>query len=179
MCLYVRDLTFSESSTLSSWVKRSKSATKMRRGQIIAFSAQGMRVQEIAIHLRMHVEYIRELIRRFNDDGFDAIKPRRRTGRPEVLTEEDRSVIAEIATAPPQAFGRPFNQWSLRKLQKFLVHDTKMIPPVSHTTIRSVLKKEKVSFQRTRTWKSSNDPDFDAKKNASRRSTGKHRKGHQ
>jgi transposase len=176
MCLYVRNLTYAESSTLSSWLKRAKNATKMRRGQIIAFSAQGMRVQEIAVRLRMHEEYIRELIRRFNDDGFDAIKPRRRSGRPQVLTEEERSVIVEIATAPPQAFGRPFNQWSLRKLQKFLVHDTQMITPVSHTTIRSVLKKAKVSYQRTRTWKRSNDPDFDAKKNASPRSIEKRRK---
>ena len=177
MCLYVRNLTFAESLKLSSWLKRSRDATKMRRGQIIAFSAQGMRVQEIARRLRMHEEYTRELIRRFNDEGFEAIRPRRRTGRPPELTEEDRSIIAEIATAPPQAFGRPFNQWSLRKLQKFLVQDTRMIPPVSHTTIRSVLKKAKVSFQRTRTWKRSNDAQFDAKKNASRGSTGRPQRG--
>ena len=135
-----------------------------------------MRVQEISQHLGMNEEYLRELIRRFNEDGFDALGQRRRSGRPPTLTEEERSIIVEVATAPPQAFGRPFNQWSLRKLQEFLV-SRKLISPVSHTTIGRVLKKAKVSFQKTRTWKRSTDPDYDAKKNGSRLSTRRRRKG--
>jgi transposase len=147
----------------------------MRRAQVLAFSGQGMRVQEIARSLSMHEEYVRDLIRQFNDDGFDALKPRPRTGRPKALSEEEISVVVEIATAPPQAFGRPFNQWSLRKLRQFLL-DRKLIPPVTVPTLRSVLKERQVSFQRTRTWKRSNDPDFDAKKNGSPHSTAKRRK---
>ena len=134
-----------------------------------------MRVQEIADSLSMHEEYVRELIRRFNDDGFEALKPTRRTGRPSSLTEEEKSVIVEVATAPPEAFGRPFNQWSLRKLHEFLIQK-KLIAPVSVITLRSALKERKVSFQRTRTWKRSNDPEYDAKKNESPRSTAKRRK---
>lgn len=175
MCLYVRDLTGAESRTLSRWLKDAKSTVRMRRAEILAFSGQGMRVQQIAATLSMHEEYIRELIRRFNADGFDALKPKRRTGRPKALTEEEKSVIAEVATAPPQAFGRPFNQWSLRKLHEFLIQK-KLIAPVSVITLRSALKERKVSFQRTRTWKRSNDPEYDPKKNESPRSTAKRRK---
>tara|TARA_B100000315_G_scaffold254634_1_gene296132 strand:+ start:216 stop:1193 length:978 start_codon:yes stop_codon:yes gene_type:complete len=135
----------------------------MRRAQIIAFSGQGMRVQEISSSLGMNEEYLRELIRNFNDEGFDALRQRSRSGRPPSLTEEEESIIAEMATAPPQAFGRPFNQWSLRKLRDFLV-EKKMIKPVSHNVIRRVLKNRKISYQRTRTWKRSNDPAYGAKK---------------
>jgi len=176
MCLYVRELTRSEDRVLSRWLKDARSVVRMRRAQILAFSGQGMRVQEIASTLCMHEEYIRELIRRFNDDGFDALKPRPRPGRPKALSEEEKSVIAEVATAPPQAFGRPFNQWSLPKLHAFLLQK-KLIRKVSLETMRSALKEQGVSFQRTRTWKRSNDPDFDAKKNESKRSTAKRRKG--
>lgn len=175
MCLYVRDMSGPESRTLSRWIKDAKSTVRMRRAEILAFSSQGMRVQEIAATLYMHEEYIRKLIRSFNADGFDALKPKPRTGRPKALSEEEKSVISEVATAPPQAFGRPFNQWSLRKLHDFLIQK-KLIAPVSVITLRNVLKEQKVSFQRTRTWKRSNDPDYDAKKNESKRSTAKRRK---
>ena len=176
MCLYVRELSTNESQTLARWLHDAKSTVRMRRAQVLAFSCQGMRVQKIAITLGMHEEYLRELIRQFNDGGFDAIKPRPRPGRPDSLTEEEKSVVAEIATAPPQAFGRPFNQWSLGKLHQFLLQQ-KLIAPVSVTTVRSVLKEKKVSFQRTRTWKRSNDPAFRSKKNGSPGSTAKRPKG--
>ena len=81
--------------------------------------------------------------------------------------------MIEVATAPPQAFARPFTQWSLRKLHQFLVLSTRMISPVSVGTIRNVLKSGGVSYQRTRTWKRSNDPHYDAKKNESGPSTAK------
>ena len=116
---------------------------------------------------------MRELIRRFNEDGFDALKPRKRAGRGPALSEEEKSIVIEVATAPPQAFGRPFNQWSLRKLHQYLVEQRAMISPVSVGTIRNVLKAGGVSYQRTRTWKRSNDPHYDAKKNESARSTAK------
>jgi len=162
--------------TLTRWLRQSRSTVKMRRAQVIAFSGQGMRARQIASQLDMHEEYIRELIRRFNDEGFEALKPRKPTGRGRILTEEEQSIVVEIATAPPQAFGRPFNQWSLRKLHQFLVVDKKLVTPVSVGTLRNVLKRRGVTFQRTRTWKRSNDPAYEAKKNASRRSTAKRRR---
>jgi len=174
MCLFIRDLTSSESRKLSRWLRSSRNGVQMLRAQILSFSGQGMRVQEISSHLEMNEEYLRELIRRFNDEGFDALRQKTRSGRPPKLTEEEESIIAEIVTAPPQAMGRPFNQWSLRKLRDFLV-ERKMIQPVGHNVIRRVLKNRKITYQRTRTWKRSSDPEYDAKKNASNRSTRRRR----
>ncbi len=67
MCLYVRDLDVAESRQLSRILKSSRTVTYMRRAQVVAFSGQGMRVQEIASRLYLHEEYVRELIRRFNE----------------------------------------------------------------------------------------------------------------
>ena len=36
---------------------------------------------------------------------------------------------------------------------------------ISHEGLRELLREEGVSFQAVRTWKQSNDPDFEAKKN--------------
>ncbi len=76
---------------------------------------------------------------------------------------------------PPRAFGEPFNQWSLCKLTDCLV-GRQMIPKVSHVTIAKVLDRHKITYQRTRTWKESKDPDFSSKKNASTASTDARRK---
>ncbi len=40
-----------------------------------------------------------------------------------------------------------------------------MVDDISHEGLRQVLREEGVSFQRLKTWKVSNDPDFEAKKN--------------
>ena len=97
MCLYVRDLTTVESDRLDRWLRQPRNAVQMRRGQLIAFSAQGMRVQEIAQTLYLHEEYVRELIRQFNHGGLEALRVRRRPGRSPTLTPEDESIVVEVA----------------------------------------------------------------------------------
>ena len=54
MCLYVRDLNAHESGQLTRLLKSAHSVTYMRRSQVVAFSGQGMRVQEIADRLFLH-----------------------------------------------------------------------------------------------------------------------------
>lgn len=117
MCLFVRELRFDESPNLSRWLRQSRNGVQMRRAQVIASVVRACAFGKLPSVFGMRPEYLRELIRRFNADGFDGIVQRRRSGRPERLTEEEKSIIVEVATASPQAFGRPFNQWSLRKLQ--------------------------------------------------------------
>src|SRR4051812_37349293 len=58
----------------------------------------------------------------------------------------------------------PFSTWSLVKLADFLV-DERVVDDISHEGVRSLLREEEVSFQALKTWKTSNDPDFEAKKN--------------
>ena len=175
MCLHARSPNTTESKELVRWLKRPRNAVQMRRGQLISFSAQGMRVQEISDTLHLHEEYVRQLIRQYNEGGLTALRTRAHPGRPSKLTPEDESVVVEIAKMPPRAFGQPFNQWSLRKLTDCLV-GRQMIPEVSHVTIGKILDQHKVTYQRTRTWKESKDPEFASKKNASTDSTSGRRK---
>ena len=170
MCLYVRDLTPTEGRRLTRILKTATTATYLRRGQVVAFSGQGMRAREIAKQLHLHEEYVRELIRQFNEGGFDALRPRKASGRPRKYSAEEVSVIIEFAGTRPQDMGLPFTVWSLRKLAKHLV-ECGVVKDLHATTLGRLLREEGFSFQRTKTWKESNDPDFDAKKNESGRST--------
>ena len=54
VCTYVRELTLREGKRLSNILKTARSAVYLRRAQVVAFSGQGMRVQEIAKRLHLH-----------------------------------------------------------------------------------------------------------------------------
>ncbi|MGH9918559.1 MAG: helix-turn-helix domain-containing protein, partial [Nitrososphaerales archaeon] len=131
-------------------------------------SAQGMRVQEIAETTLLSEYHIRELIRTFNRGGIGAIRPKK-SGKPHYkFTEEEKASVAELAQIPPKVLGYPFNSWSLSKLVQ-AIQDRNVLngKTISDESIRLVLEEYGTSYQRTKTWKESNDPAFDSKKSAS------------
>ncbi len=174
MCSFVRELTAAESPQLSRILKSSANAVMLRRAQVVAFSGQGMQAKHIAQQLHLHVEYVRELIRRFGEGSFEALKPRARTGRPRELEPEEVAQIVEVATMRPKDCGLPFTTWSLRKLADFLVA-RRLVSKASANMIGRVLRENEITFQRTKTWKESNDPEFAPKKSESKPSTQKRR----
>lgn len=63
----------------------------------------------------------------------------------------------------PIEHGLPFSAWSLAKLADLLVAEG-VVDDISHEGLRILLREEGVSFQRIKTWKTSRDPDYAAKK---------------
>ena len=90
--------------------------------------------------------------------------PKYAGGRPPKFTLPERHRITKIALSRPADHGLPFPTWSLSKLAEFLVAEG-VIDDISHEGLRVLLREEGVSFQVIKTWKQSNDPDFEAKKN--------------
>ena len=83
--------------------------------------------------------------------------------------------MLEVAGTRPHDLGLPFTVWSLRKLAAPLVRGG-VVKELHATTLGRILRAQGFSFQRTKTWKESPDPDFAAKQNASVRSTGPRRR---
>src|SRR5690606_5744208 len=79
------------------------------------------------------------------------------------ITTDDEAFIVATATARPEALGQPFTRWSLRKLAAFLAENNERVVKVGRERLRQILACNEVTFQRTKTWKESNDPDRDAK----------------
>jgi transposase len=130
----------------------------------VLLSAQGMSAVAISEVVFTDPDTVREVIHNFNRDGFDALYPRYRGGRPRQFTLPERRQIKQIALAVPTDLGAPFATWSLAKLADYLVAEG-VVTDISHEGLRSLLHEEGVRFQALRTWKRSNDPDFEAKKN--------------
>ena len=161
----VREISNEEGNRLLRIVRRSSgSVVTWRRAQMVLLSAQGMDVPQIAKVAFTSMDRVREVIHNFNDDGFDSLYPRYAGGRPPTFTLPQRQEIKKIALGRPVDHGLPFSTWSLAKLADYLVAEG-VVDDISHEGLRALLREEGVSFQALKTWKTSNDPDFEAKKN--------------
>jgi transposase len=164
MCLYVRDLRIDEGRKLQSIVRRSRDRIMARRAQVVLASNQGAKIPSIARRLYFSEQHVRNIIKEFNADGFDALSPKYGGGRPVKFTEEQRSLILETALCPPDLLGRPFRRWSLAKLREYVIKDG-IVTSISLETLRQMLRDAKVRLRRTKTWKECNDPRLKSKKN--------------
>lgn len=163
--VFVRDLEPAEGNKLLSIIRRgSGSVVRWRRAQIVLWSAQRMSVAAIAEIAFTSPDRVREVIHNFNADGFDSLAPKYSGGRPPTFTLPQRQQIKKIALARPTDHDLPFSTWSLSKLAEFLVAEG-VVDDISHEGLRVLLREEGVSFQVIKTWKQSNDPDFETKKN--------------
>ena len=161
----LRPITNEEGNRLLRIIRRSSgSVVTWRRAQIVLLAAQQMPAARIAGVVFSDPDTVREVIHNFNRDGFDALYPRYRGGRPRSFTLPERQQIKQIALAIPIDLGQPFATWSLAKLADYLVAEG-VVTDISHEGLRQLLRAEHVSFQALRTWKRSNDPDFEQKKN--------------
>lgn len=103
------------------------------------------------------------MIHFFNTDGFDALYPKDAGGRLPKFTAADRAQVRKVALSRPPAHRLPFSTWSLSKLAEFLVAKG-VVEDIFHEGLRTLLHHEGVSFQAVKTFKSSTDPDYEAKK---------------
>ncbi|MFF2662849.1 IS630 family transposase [Kitasatospora sp. NPDC058032] len=139
------------------------SVVMWRRAQMVLLSAQGMPVAKIAGVTFTSADRVRDVIHNFNADGFDSLYPKYKGGRPRTFTLPERRETKKIAKSKPAEHGLPFSTWSLAKLADFLVAEG-VVDDISHAGLRVLLREEGVSFQRVKTWKTSKDPDYAAKK---------------
>lgn len=167
MCVFVRELTNQEGNHLLMIIRKSSEVVSVRRAQIILASGQGMKVPEIAKTFYCSEDHVRDVIALFNRDGLECLKPKYCGGRPITFTPEQRSDIIELAQIPPNVLGLPFTHWSLSKLKEEVIR-RKIVKSISHETISQILKEANITYQNTKTWKESNDPEFESKKNASK-----------
>ena len=161
--LFVRPISNPEGASLLRLVRHGGNVTNSRRAEVILASAQGTEAAEIAANYHFDVQHVRLIIRLFNEGGIEAIKAKKRPGRPVEFTPEIQSAIVELALIPPRVINLSFTQWSLARLREEAIR-RKIVDEISIETVRTTLEKHGVSYQRTKTWKESNDPEFDAKK---------------
>lgn len=161
----LRTLRANERRLLREKLKDKKLSVRIyERYRVIAEAAQGRSVAEITDRVGVHFTTVYDWVHRFNEAGFvsfeDAPNPQ---GRPSSLSSRQIRKLITTALARPTDLGLPFTHWSIAKLQDHC-HQKQLLPVFSDEWVRRLLRREGISFQHTKTWKKSADPDFESKK---------------
>jgi transposase len=158
--VFVRSLAHGEAVALKRRSKRAKHFSTRQRASILLASNTGMSAPEIARLWQTDESHVRKVIHEFNERGLDSLDPDYRGGRPRRITAAQRTRIVAVAGARPDTQGVPLTRWSLPRLSAHLAKEGIEISPAH---LGRVLKDAGLSFQRTRSWKASPDPDYEAK----------------
>jgi transposase len=161
--VFVRDLSGEEAQKLRRISRQSKVFALRQRAQIVLASDARSSAPEIARVLQTDENQVRRVIAEFNTDGMESLRPRIGGGRPRRIDDATREQIRAIALARPRDLGEPGTRWSLATLRRHLVR-TRVVSSISKEHLRRVLQALGITAQRTRTWKWSNDPLFEIKK---------------
>ncbi|GGU53238.1 hypothetical protein GCM10010289_86440 [Streptomyces violascens] len=160
----VRRLTDQEGQKLQQIVRRgSTSSVRFRRAMMLLVSAGGNRVPVIAQLVQADEDTVRDVIHRFNEIGLACLDPQWAGGRPRLLSPADEDFVIQTATTRPVKLGQPFTRWSLHKLAAYLRKVRNRTIRVGREALRRLLARRGITFQRTKTWKESPDPDREVK----------------
>ena len=130
---------------------------------VVLASAGGNTVPAIARLVQADEDTIRQVIHRFNEMGMASLDPRWAGGRPRHISPDDQAVIVETASTRPEKLGQPFTRWSIRKLADYLCTQATRPIEIGRERLRQILHQHLITFQRTKTWKESTDPQRDIK----------------
>jgi transposase len=159
--VFVHPLEPEQAQRLVKIARSAKDRVRLRRAGIVLASVQGRGAGQIAVMFAATEGYVREVIHAFNDSGFAALDPKWSGGRPPKFGPAARELICRTARSTPSALGQPFTMWSLSKLVAYLAEHERL--RASTETVRQILREAGISWQMTKTWKASRDPDFAAK----------------
>ncbi|MFE4649803.1 IS630 family transposase [Streptomyces sp. NPDC056707] len=160
----VRRLTDQEGQKLQQIVRRgSTSSVRYRRAMMLLASAGGNRVPVIAQLVQADEDTVRDVIHRFNEIDLACLDPQWAGGRPRLLSPDDENFVIQTATTRPTKLGQPFTRWSIRKLAAYLRKAHGRVICIGREALRCLLARRGITFQRTKTWKESPDPERDAK----------------
>ena len=115
----LREISGEEGNRLLRIVRRGGgSVVTWRRAQIVLLAAQGMSPTGISEVVFTDADSVREVIHNFNRDGFDALYPRYRGGRPPIFTLPQRQQIKKIArvSRPSHNIGVPLRMTGSRAI---------------------------------------------------------------
>ncbi len=164
----LRALTRREHSVLGSRLRQvSLPARIHRRYRVIALVRAGCTFADAASRAGLNVNSTALWVHRFNESGCARFeRPNNPRGRVPLITARQLQDLIDTALTSPPQLGLPFTSWSVRTLNAYCQRK-KLLPPFSDEWVRQLLRRSRLSAQRLRSWKHSDDPRFGPKGDAS------------
>lgn len=146
------DLSSTDRNQLQSWANSGTIEARLQqRATIILQCAEGKQNKEIAEDQNLHYNTVGKWRKRFLEDGIEGLQDKPRTGRPPELPEDLEARILEATLTPPKTK----THWSTRSMAEHV--------NTSPSTVHRIWNKHDLKPHLVRTFKLSNDPDFEEK----------------
>ena len=146
---------------------RSLPARVYQRYRVIAEVRAGHSARQSADRVGVTRNTASAWVRRFNKSGFRSFEAvSNPKGRVPIISARQLRELIDVALSSPAELGLPFTSWSVHTLSEYCTAK-RLIPDFSEEWVRRLLRREGLTPQRIRTWKTSDDPDFDPKGGAS------------
>jgi transposase len=147
-----------------------------QRYRIVGELARGRTAVAVADRIGCSLRSVYRWRDYFNEGGFTHFEvPTNPRGAIPVVSGQQVRELIRIALSRPEDLGLPFTHWSVAKLADYC-RRRRLLPPITDEWVRRLLHREGVSFQRSKTWKQSPDPEFEVKKTPSSTSTTRRRR---
>jgi transposase len=131
--------------------RRSSPQRMVMRANIVLFRSLGLSQQAVASRLMVERVVVSKWENRFLQEGLAGLEERPRSGRPPQVEPATKAAILDRAVRPPKHLTR----WSTRTMAK--------ASGVSNATVHRLWKANDIKPHLTRTFKLSNDKDFEPK----------------
>jgi transposase len=150
-----------EAQKLQHMKKQSTNLVNSRHARIILLSRATASTAEIAQQCDCSATWVRQIIHRFNKGGIDAV-----TWYPYYCGQASPrkffcdivEQVYEVALSPPKEL-IGMSVWSLPKLRDYL-QEQGIVNSISMEWLRQILRRHKIRWRHTKTWKDSKDPAF-------------------
>ncbi len=138
-----------------------------RRYRVIALVRSGCSIPEAASRAGLNPDSAYLWVHHCNESGFERFeRPNNPRGRVPLITARQLQDLIDTALTSPHKLGLPFTTWSVRTLNAYCQRK-ELLPPFSDEWVRQLLRRARLSAQRIRSWKHSDDPQFGPKGDAS------------
>lgn len=129
----------------------------VQRARILLLANQGLANAQIARQLGCCLQTVRTWRQRWYNKP--SLGDAARCGCPPRLPSLERASITALACSSPQTYHHPWQRWSGDKLAQVAV-ELNLVDRISPTTVRRLLRQEKIKPWRYHSWQKSTDPDF-------------------
>ncbi|GAB1475763.1 IS630-like element ISMsm5 family transposase [Bacillota bacterium] len=142
---------------------------KVQRARIILLCAEGKNNAEIAVAIGAHRNTVSTIVSRYLSAGFEyAINDSKRSGKPPVITDDEKAWIINIACTRPTDLGYAQELWTYKKLQQHIREHClgagySTLSTISNSTVHDILDESDIKPHRIRYYLEKRDPDFETK----------------
>lgn len=142
---------------------------KVMRAKMLLLSADGMSNTDIALTIGVHRNTVAAFVTKYSAAGFDyAMNDSERSGKPNILSDDEKAWITNIACIKPKELGYAEELWTYRALQKHIQKKCESagysgLTKISHNTVRSILENNDIKPNKMTYYLVRKDPDFESK----------------